>query len=113
LFQTIQGGLQSRNVTITGHRTSLRLESNTWSALEEICMREQMSIHEVCTRVEQLRDGSSRTAAVRAYVLLYFRVAASDIGHAAAGHGTLCEAKNKAENSSRRPAESQIRGVGL
>lgn len=81
--------LQSRNVTVDGHRTSLRLEQDVWEALEEICAREDMSVHEVCTLIERSRTGSSRTAAVRAFILGYFREAASDAGHARAGHGNM------------------------
>lgn len=81
--------LQSRNVTVDGHRTSLRLEQDVWGALEEICAREEMSVHEICTLIEQRRKGSSRTAAVRAFILGYFREAASDTGHVRAGHGNL------------------------
>lgn len=81
--------LQSRNVTVDGHRTSLRLEQDVWEALEEICEREDMSVHEVCTLIEQRRTGSSRTAAVRAFILGYYREAASDTGHVRAGHGNL------------------------
>lgn len=81
--------LVSRNVTVDGHRTSLRLEQDVWDALEEVCARENMNLHEVCTHVERRRSGSSRTAAVRTFVLGYFREAASDSGHVRAGHGTM------------------------
>ena len=86
--------LQSRNVTVDGHRTSLRLEQDVWAALEEVCAREDMSVHEICTLVEQRRKGSSRTAAVRAFILGYFREAASDTGHVRAGHGKLAASKS-------------------
>lgn len=93
-IQSIQSRLQSRNVTIRGHRTSLRLEGDVWNALEEICARESMSIHDVCALVEERRVGSSRTAAVRAYVLTYFRSAASETGHLQVGHGPLKKANS-------------------
>ena len=86
---TLQSRLVSRNVTVNGHRTSLRLEQDVWDALEEVCGREGLSLHEVCTHIENRRSGSSRTAAVRAFVLGYFREAASDSGHVRAGHGNL------------------------
>ena len=63
---TLQSRLVSRNVTVNGHRTSLRLEQDVWDALEEVCGREGLSLHEVCTHIENRRSGSSRTAAVRA-----------------------------------------------
>ena len=92
--------LLSRNVTVDGRRTSLRLENDVWEALEEICEREDMSVHEVCTLIDQRRKGSSRTAAVRAFILRYFREAASDIGHSHAGHGKLAEEAHKATSIS-------------
>lgn len=60
-----------------------------WDALEEVCSREGLSVHELCTRIEMRRTGSSRTAAVRAFILGYFREAASDTGHVRAGHGSM------------------------
>ena len=95
--------LQSRNVTVDGHRTSLRLEQDVWAALEEICAREDMSVHEICALIEQRRHGSSRTAAVRAFILGYFREAASDTGHVRAGHGNLATSKS-GDDSDKRTA---------
>ncbi len=36
--------LISRNVTVAGHRTSMRLEPAMWDALGEICRREHASL---------------------------------------------------------------------
>jgi len=90
--------LQSRNVSVNGHRTSLRLERDVWDALEEICKREKMTVHETCTHVDQQRKGSSRTAAVRTFILGYFRAAASDAGHARVGHGRLTKREQSAKS---------------
>lgn len=90
--------LQSRNVSVNGHRTSLRLERDVWDALEEICEREKMTVHETCTHVDQHRKGSSRTAAVRTFILGYFRAAASDAGHARVGHGRLAKRERSAKS---------------
>ncbi len=68
--------LVSKNVTIRGKRTSLRLEEEMWEALREVCRRENVSIHDLCSMVEDRRGRSSRTSAVRAFVITYFRVAA-------------------------------------
>ena len=40
-------------------------------------------------KVEQRGHAGGRTSAVRVFVLSYFRDAATEAGHAAAGHGTL------------------------
>ncbi|TCS63510.1 ribbon-helix-helix domain-containing protein [Varunaivibrio sulfuroxidans] len=87
----IKSMLQNRNVTIDGRRTSLRLEEDVWDAFEEICDRENLSVHELCTLIDHNRYNSSRTAAVRAFILSYFRNAATDSGHLEAGHGGLSE----------------------
>jgi len=79
--------LVNRNVTVAGHRTSMRLEPSMWDALEEICRREGKTIHEVCSDVDFQRYESALTAALRAFIVLYFRVAAMEDGHAKAGHG--------------------------
>lgn len=70
------GKLISRNVTVNGHRTSLRLEEETWAAIEDICRVEKTNIHTLCSLIDRRRRGLSRTSAVRVFVLNYFRIAA-------------------------------------
>lgn len=80
----------SRNLTILGRRTSIRLEDQFWQALQEICQRESTNISEICSLVALVRsDVGSLSSAVRAFVLEYFRAAATPEGHARAGHGGL------------------------
>jgi len=79
--------LQNRNIQLNGQRTSLRLEPLMWEALEEICRREGRSLNDICACIEAQRGRSSRTAAVRVFILRYFRAAATESGHGAAGHG--------------------------
>ncbi len=76
-----------RNVTVSGRRTSIRLDPEMWDAFREICRREGRTIHEICSMVDQRRQGSSLTAALRVFIMLYFRAAATEDGHAGAGHG--------------------------
>ncbi|MDX2028369.1 MAG: ribbon-helix-helix domain-containing protein [Alphaproteobacteria bacterium] len=80
--------LVSRNVTISGHRTSIRLEPDMWSGLKEICRRERATLHEICTLVAgRKEDKTSLTAAIRVFVMSYYRAAATEEGHIKAGHG--------------------------
>ena len=81
--------LQSRNVVVRGRRTSLRLEPPMWEALEEIARREGLGIAELCTLVDRQRRESTLTAAIRVFILHYFRQAATEPGHGEAGHGRL------------------------
>jgi predicted DNA-binding ribbon-helix-helix protein len=95
-MQSDEGGTQgrgrsstlvNRNVTIQGRRTSLRLEPAMWDALHEIAQRESTSVHELCTKVELDRQESTLTAAIRVYILGYYREATTAQGHSLAGHG--------------------------
>ncbi|HXP31880.1 MAG TPA: ribbon-helix-helix domain-containing protein [Stellaceae bacterium] len=79
--------LVNRNVTVAGHRTSVRLEPEMWAALKQVCARERMTLHEIVTLVGRGRGQSSLTAALRVHLLIYFQAAATDEGHRRAGHG--------------------------
>ncbi len=86
--------LVNRNVTAVRGRTSMRLEPELWEALEEVCLREGLSVGEVVRRIEAGNHPGGRTSAVRVYVLRYFRDAATPDGHAAAGHGILPQSRD-------------------
>ena len=79
--------LVSRNITLQDRRTSMRLEPAMWDALDEICRREGRTIHELCSMVEHQRRESKLTAAIRVFVMAYYRAASTNEGHAGAGHG--------------------------
>jgi predicted DNA-binding ribbon-helix-helix protein len=87
--------LVNRNVTIGRRRTSLRLEPAMWDALEEICRREDMSQHELCAKIDARRRSSSLTAAIRVFIVNYFRAAATEVGHASIGHGALYKTRSR------------------
>jgi len=76
LLQTAlrSGGLVSRNVRVGGRRTSVRLHAATWEALGDAAAREQMSVDEFCTGVNELRPPNGSFANVlRVFLLTYFR----------------------------------------
>jgi predicted DNA-binding ribbon-helix-helix protein len=79
----------SRNIMVSGRRTSMRLETDYWEALEEIVDREGLTLSEYLTEIDEDRGTTSLTAFVRLSVLEYFRKAATDDGHVAVGHGSL------------------------
>ena len=92
----VVSSLRNRNVTIGGRRTSMKLEPGMWDALDEICLRENAPIHDICTRIAKDHKGYNLTAATRAYILSYFRAAATEEGHSAAGHGQHPDHRAKA-----------------
>lgn len=81
--------LINRNVSLGGRRTSFRLEQGMWDALDEICHREAVGLGALFEQLDQRRRESSLTAAIRVYILIYYRAATTEVGHAAAGHGRL------------------------
>jgi predicted DNA-binding ribbon-helix-helix protein len=75
----------------------MRLEPELWDALVEICRREAIDPGQLVRRVEEQGHAGGRTSAVRVFLLTYFRTAATEAGHAEAGHGagtTLIRSKN-------------------
>jgi len=89
--------LVSRNITVSGRRTSVRLEPEMWRALKEISTRENCSIHELCTLIHFRKNRrTSLTAAIRVFLMLYFRAATTDEGHGKAGHGSFDNMKRRA-----------------
>lgn len=84
-----QSRLVSRNVSVGGQRTSMRHEPEVWESLEEICRREGMTHRDLITRIAQTHPAEMLSSAVSTYVLAYFRSAATEAGHKAAGHGIV------------------------
>ncbi|WP_042691986.1 ribbon-helix-helix domain-containing protein [Azospirillum sp. B506] len=88
--------LASRTLKLSGRDVPIRLEPSYWEGLDEICRREDLTVDELCddvrNRMEQLARRSSRSGvslanALRVFVVGYFRQAATERGHARAGHG--------------------------
>lgn len=82
--------LLSRNITIRGRRTSVRLEPEMWTALRDIARREGCSIHDLCSLISMRKNqDTSLTAAIRVFLMLYFRAASTEEGHRKSGHGNF------------------------
>ncbi len=61
------------SLTIAGHRTSISLDPPFWEALKEIAGREGVSLNALVERIDESRAGGGLSAAVRVYVLAYYR----------------------------------------
>ena len=73
--------LINRNITVNGHRTSIRLEPEFWAGLTDIAQRENLTIDELCTEVDRDAGGLSRTAAIRVFITSYMVRLAQQIQH--------------------------------
>lgn len=63
--------LINRNITVNGHRTSVRLEPEFWAGLTDIAQREHLTIDQLCTEIDRGAGGLSRTAAIRVFITSY------------------------------------------
>jgi predicted DNA-binding ribbon-helix-helix protein len=81
--------LVNRNVVAERGRTSMRLEPELWDMLNEICERESQDMSTLVRQIEAAGHVGGRTSAVRVFVANYFHTAATEVGHASAGHGPL------------------------
>ncbi|MBV8892919.1 MAG: ribbon-helix-helix domain-containing protein [Acidobacteria bacterium] len=85
-----RSGLINRNIYIRNRRTGMRLDDVTWTALREVALREGITPQQLFARIDSRRPADlSFTVAVRQYLLQYFRAAATEDGHAEAGHGMI------------------------
>ena len=92
-----KSSLVSRNITVLGRRTSVRLEPEMWRELKNISKRERCTIHDLCSLISLRKaDNTSLTAAIRVFLMLYFRAAATENGHSQAGHGDFDTMKRRA-----------------
>jgi predicted DNA-binding ribbon-helix-helix protein len=69
-----------RNIVVGGHRTSVRLEPVMWEALHEIARRLGVTIHDLVTEIDRRRTASSLTAAIRVYIVDFYRAEAVAAG---------------------------------
>lgn len=108
--------LISRNITILGRRTSVRLEPEMWNALKDISRREGCSMHDICSLIHIRKNvRTSLTGAIRVFLMLYYRAASTEDGHARAGHGSFETMKRRAQLTKDlheyQPASAARRGM--
>jgi len=68
------------NVVVDRRRTSVRLEPVMWDALRDIAARLRVTTHDLVTEIDRERTTSSLTAAIRVYIVDFYRAAALLVG---------------------------------
>ena len=63
------------NIVVGNHRTSVRLEPVMWDALRDIAHRQRVTVHDLVTNIDRERTASSLTAAIRIYIVDFYRAA--------------------------------------
>jgi predicted DNA-binding ribbon-helix-helix protein len=69
------------NVVVGGRRTSVRLEPVMWDALHDITRRRRATMHQLVTEIDRDRTASTLTAAIRVYIVDFYRAAAMPAQH--------------------------------
>jgi predicted DNA-binding ribbon-helix-helix protein len=62
-----------RSFTISGHRTSISLETDFWDALKSIAKEEDASVAAVIGRIDEVRGTAGLSSAVRVWILRHYR----------------------------------------
>ena len=77
VFVVLTSLLVTRNVNVSGRRTSVRLEPDLWAALRDIAEREDWSMPKICSDIDKTKGDAGLTSAMRIYIVNYFRSAAN------------------------------------
>ncbi len=71
--------LTNKILKINNRRTSMRLCTKEWNAIDNICLREKIHRNKLITMIEENKDQSLGLAyATRVFALLYYQEAAAD-----------------------------------
>jgi len=65
--------VRKRSLTIAGHRTSIALEPQFWDALESIARAREISLPALIAEIDQTREESNLSSAIRLAVLAWYR----------------------------------------
>ena len=71
--QIKESGVMKRSVVLDGHKTSVSLENEFWSALREIASREKTNVSKLVARIGHDRTNINLSSTIRVFVLNYFQ----------------------------------------
>ena len=92
-----KSSLVSKNITVCKKRTSVRLEPEMWEALNDVSERETCTVHDLCSLISlRKKPETSMTAAIRVFLMLYYKAASTEEGHRQSGHGCFVKMKERA-----------------
>ena len=66
MYQTT---LVNRNITVNGRRTSIRLETPFWDALQSVAKQRNQTVNDLVSQIAAATESGSLTSAVRVFVL--------------------------------------------
>ena len=75
----LKSPIVKRSILVNGHKTSVSLEDEFWSALKVIAGKRIMKLQDLVTAIDMQRQHSNLSSAIRLFVLDFYRRQASDI----------------------------------
>lgn len=65
--------MRKRSLTIAGHRTSIALEPQFWTALEAIAAERGMSLPALIAEIDEQRQDTNLSSSIRVAVLVWYQ----------------------------------------
>jgi len=62
-----------RSVSLDGHKTSVTLEDQFWTALKEIAALQEVSVQELILKAKSAGENRNLSSAIRLFVLDHYR----------------------------------------
>jgi predicted DNA-binding ribbon-helix-helix protein len=74
----MKSAVVKRSIVVAGHKTSVSLEDEFWSGLKEIAARRVTTLSELAGAIDNERQHTNLSSALRLFVLDFYRSRASD-----------------------------------
>ncbi len=72
----LKSAIVKRSIELNGHKTSVSLEDEFWLSLRQIAILKNVSLPALLQSIDQAREGTNLSSAIRVYVLNHYRVLA-------------------------------------
>ena len=69
----MKSSVVKRSIVIDGHKTSVSLEDPFWTELKNIAHDQQVTLSELVSKIEDRREQSNLSSAIRLFVLHHFQ----------------------------------------
>jgi predicted DNA-binding ribbon-helix-helix protein len=80
-----------RSIVIAGHKTSVSLEDQFWTALKEVAAHRDLTVSELVGAIDDDRQHGNLSSAIRLFVLRFYRDQLPSHGQLAGGEAGVRE----------------------
>ena len=65
--------MKKHSITIKGHKTSITLEAEFWNELKLISQKENKSIQQIITGIDEINTTNNLSSKIRIFILNYLK----------------------------------------